>query len=137
MQLRLYVQKVVFFRRSYVQKVFCSEGPMFRRSCVQNILCLEGSRSSEDPLLEGSMFRRSYVQKVLYSVASMFRRPYVQKLLFSGAPMFGMPFINKRPEVLYHPPPIISFCDHKYLKSRLVVAILNFCKITCTFPDGG
>ena len=26
---------------------------------------------------------------------------------------------------------------HKYLKSRLVVAILNFSKITCTFPDGG
>ena len=26
---------------------------------------------------------------------------------------------------------------HKYLKSQLVVAILNFSKITCTFPDGG
>ena len=25
-----------------------------------------------------------------------------------------------------------SFCGHKYLKSRLVVAILNYSKITCT-----
>ena len=24
------------------------------------------------------------------------------------------------------------FCGHKYLKSRIVVAILNFSKITCT-----
>ena len=30
-----------------------------------------------------------------------------------------------------------SFCGHKYLKSQFVVAILNFSKITCTFPDGG
>ena len=28
-----------------------------------------------------------------------------------------------------------NFCGHKYLKSRFVVAILNFSKITCTFPD--
>ena len=30
-----------------------------------------------------------------------------------------------------------SFCGHKYLKCQLVLAILNFSKITCTFPDGG
>ena len=49
----------------------------------------------------------SYVQKVLYSVAPIFRRSYVKMLLFLRAPMFGMSFINKRPEVLYHPPPLI------------------------------
>ena len=32
---------------------------------------------------------------------------------------------------------VTGFCGHKYLKSRLVVAILNFSKITCTFSDGG
>ena len=59
------------FRRSYVQKVLCSEGPMFRRFYVQKVLCSEGSK-----------FRRFYVQKVLYSESSMFRRSYVQKCLF-------------------------------------------------------
>ena len=29
------------FRRSYVQKVLCSEGPMFRRFYVQKVLCAE------------------------------------------------------------------------------------------------
>ena len=29
------------FRRSYVQKVLCSEGPMFRRFYVQKVLCSE------------------------------------------------------------------------------------------------
>ena len=28
-----------------------------------------------------------------------------------------------------------TFCGHKYLKSRFVVAILNFSKSTCTFPE--
>ena len=42
------------FRRSYVQKVLCSEGSMSRRSLVQKVL-----------FSEGSMFRRSYVLKVL------------------------------------------------------------------------
>ena len=43
---------------------------------------------------------------------------------------------NKRPEVLYHPRhKLCCFCDHKYLKSRLVVAILNYSEITCTFQD--
>ena len=49
------------FRRSYVQKVLCSEGSMFRRSFVQKVLCSEGS-----------MFRRSYIQKVLCSEGPMF-----------------------------------------------------------------
>ena len=31
------------FRRFYVQKVLCSEGPMFRRFYIQKVLCLEGS----------------------------------------------------------------------------------------------
>ena len=44
------------FRRSYIQKVLCSEGPLFRRSYVQKVLCSEGS-----------IFRRFYVQKVLCS----------------------------------------------------------------------
>ena len=44
------------FRRSYVQKVLCSEGPLFRRFYVQKILCSEGP-----------IFRRFYVQKVLCS----------------------------------------------------------------------
>ena len=49
-------------RRSYVQKVICSEGPMsdgllFRRSYVRKVL------SSESPvgLLRRSLFRRSYI----------------------------------------------------------------------------
>ena len=52
------------FRRSYVQKVLCSEGPLFRRSYVQKALCSEGS-----------IFRRFYVQKVLCSEI------FVQKVL--------------------------------------------------------
>ena len=52
------------FRRSYVQKVLCSEGPLFRRSYVQKVLCSEGS-----------IFRRFYVQKVLCSEI------FVQKVL--------------------------------------------------------
>ena len=54
------------FRRSYVQKVLCSEGPLFRRSYVQKVLCSEGS-----------IFRRFYVQKVLCSEI------FVQKVLCS------------------------------------------------------
>ena len=50
------------FRRFYVQKVLCTEGPMFRRFYVQKVL-----------YSEGSMFRRSYAQKYL------FRRSYVEK----------------------------------------------------------
>ena len=52
------------FRRSYVQKVLCSEGPLFRRSYVQKVLCSGGS-----------IFRRFYVQKVLCSEI------FVQKVL--------------------------------------------------------
>ena len=52
------------FRRSYVQKVLCSEGPLFTRSYVQKVLCSEGS-----------IFRRFYVQKVLCSEI------FVQKVL--------------------------------------------------------
>ena len=51
------------FRRFYVQKVLCSEGPMFRRFYVQKVL-----------YSEGSMLRRFYVQKYL------FRRSYVLKV---------------------------------------------------------
>ena len=52
------------FRRSYIQKVLCSEGPMFRkylfkRSYIQKVLCSEGP-----------IFR--YIQKVLYSENSLF-----------------------------------------------------------------
>ena len=52
------------FRRSYVQKVLCSEnicskGPIFRRFYVQKVLCSEGP-----------IFR--CVQKVLYSENSLF-----------------------------------------------------------------
>ena len=59
------------FRRSYVQKVLCSEGSMFRRSFVQKVLCSEGS-----------MFRRFYIQKVLCSEGPMFRN------ICSEGPMF-------------------------------------------------
>ena len=31
----------------------------------------------------------------------------------------------------------LSFSGHKYLKSQLAVAFLNFSKITCTFSDSG
>ena len=56
------------FKRFYVQKVLCSEGPMFRkklfkRSYIQKVLCSEGPK-----------FR--YIQKVLYSENSLF---YVEK----------------------------------------------------------
>ena len=46
---------------------------------------------------------------------------------------------NKRSEVLYHPHHKLgySFCGHKYFISRLVVAISNFSKITCTFQMVG
>ena len=53
------------FRRFYIQKVLCSEGPMFRRSYIQKVLCSEGP-----------IFR--YIQKVLYSEHSLF---YVGKNL--------------------------------------------------------
>ena len=59
------------FRRSYVQKVLCSEGSMFRRSFAQKVLCSEGS-----------MFRRFYIQKVLCSEGPMFRN------ICSEGPMF-------------------------------------------------
>ena len=49
---------------------------MFRRFYVQKVLCLEGP-----------MFRRFYVQKVLYSEGSMFRRSYVRNIC-SEDPMF-------------------------------------------------
>ena len=49
------------FRRSYVQKVLYSEGPMFRKKNVQKVL-----------YLEGSMFRRSYIQ--IYSEGPIFRK---------------------------------------------------------------
>ena len=52
------------YRRSYVQKVLCSEGSLFRRFYVQKVLCSEGS-----------IFRRFYVQKVLCSEI------FVQKVL--------------------------------------------------------
>ena len=52
------------FKRSYVQKVLCSEGPLFRRSYVQNVLCSEGS-----------IFRSFYVEMVLCSEI------FVQKVL--------------------------------------------------------
>ena len=54
------------FRRSYVQKVLCSAGPLFGRFYVQKVLC------SECPI-----FRRFYVQKVLCSEI------FVQKVLCS------------------------------------------------------
>ena len=82
------------FRRSYVERVLCSEnicseGPIFRWShiqkilcseiCVQKVLYTEGPICSEDPIfrnicLEGSISRRSYVQKVLYSEDPLLRR---------------------------------------------------------------
>ena len=66
------------FRRSYVQKVLCSEG-----------LCLEDV-----------MFSSFYVHKVLYSVASMFKRSYVQNVLFqkvlcSEGPMLRISYVQK------------------------------------------
>ena len=66
------------FRRSYVQKVLCSEniyskGSMFRKIYIQKILCSEG------PIFRKYLFKRSYIEKVLYSV--MFRRSYIQKSL--------------------------------------------------------
>ena len=64
------------FRRSYVQKVRCSEGSMFRRSFVQKVLCSESS-----------IFRRFYIQKVLCSEGPMVRNicsegPMVRKYVF-------------------------------------------------------
>ena len=61
------------FRRFYIQKVLCSEGPIFRRSYVQKVLCSEKNYS------KGLIFRRFYVQKVLNS--DIFRRSYIQKIL--------------------------------------------------------
>ena len=70
------------FRRSYVQKVLCSEGPLFRRSYVQKVLY--------------STFRRFYVQKVLCSEI------FVQKVLcleskgdYLSVP-FGHTTLNRR-----------------------------------------
>ena len=42
--------------------------------------------------------------------------------------------LYKRPEVLHHPPPLIrlQFLRSQIIKSRLVVAILNFSKFSCT-----
>ena len=85
------------FRRSYVQKVLCSEnicseGPMFRWYHIQKIIC------SESPMSE------IFVQKVLYSKgpicskdtifrnicleSSISRRSYVQKVLYSEDPFY-------------------------------------------------
>ena len=52
------------FRRPYIQKVICSEGPIFRKK----------------------MFKRSYIQKVLCSEGSIFR--YIQKVLYSENSLF-------------------------------------------------
>ena len=74
------------FRRSHIQKVLCSEGPMFRKylfrkSFVQMVLYSEGPICSEDPIfrnicLEDSISGRSYVEKILYSEDPLFRRSY-------------------------------------------------------------
>ena len=58
------------FRRFYVQKVLCSEGPIFRRSYVQKVLCSENICSKGSICSEGPIFR--YIQKVLYSENSLF-----------------------------------------------------------------
>ena len=49
------------------------EGPIFRRSYVQKVLCSENIY----------LFRRSYVQLVFYSEVPMFEKSYVQKVLYS------------------------------------------------------
>ena len=68
------------FRRSYIQKVLCSEGSMFRRSYIQKVLCSEG------PVFRKKMFKRSYVQKVLCSEGPIFR--YIQKIIYSENCLF-------------------------------------------------
>ena len=52
------------FKRFYVQKVLCSEGPMFRKF----------------------FFKRSYIQKVLCSEGPIFR--YIEKVLCSENSLF-------------------------------------------------
>ena len=66
------------FRRSYIQKVICSESPMFRN------ICLEGPK-----LRSSYMFRRSYIQKYL------FERFYIKKVLCSEGPIFRRSFVQK------------------------------------------
>ena len=61
-------------KRSYVQKVLCSEGPIFRRFYVQKVLCSE------------KMAKRSYIQKVLCSEGPILR--YIQKVLYSENSLF-------------------------------------------------
>ena len=63
------------FKRFYVQKVLCSEGPIFRRSYVQKVICSEKN-----------LFKRSYIQKVLCSEGLIFR--YIQKVLYSENSLF-------------------------------------------------
>ena len=79
------------FRRSYVQKVLYSEGPMFRkylfkRSYIQKVLCSEGP-----------IFR--YIQKVLYSENSLF---YVGKNVHFSVSSKLQCKITKQPPILAH-----------------------------------
>ena len=53
----------------------CSKGSMFRRFYVQKVLCSEG------PMFRKYLFKRSYIQKVLGSEGPIFR--YIQKVLYS------------------------------------------------------
>ena len=91
--------KGAIFRRSYVQRVLCSEnicseGPMFKRSHIQKILCSESPMfrniCSEGPILRRSyMFRRSYIQKYLFG------RFYIQKFLCLEGLIFRRSFVQK------------------------------------------
>ena len=88
------------FRRSYLQKVLCSENicsesPMFRWSHIQKILCSE-SPMFRNICLEGPILRRSYMFKRSYIQKYLFGRFYIQKLLCSEGPIFRRSFLFRR-----------------------------------------
>ena len=86
------------FRRSYIQKVLCSESPMFRkylfrRSYVQMV------SYSEDPMFRKSyvqkyLFKRSYTQKVTYVQKTLYSAVFVWKVLYPEGPMFRRSYIQ-------------------------------------------
>ena len=77
------------FRRSFVQKVLCSEGPLFRRSYVQDFFM------SYVLFLENPMFRRSYVKTCSMFRRSLFGMFCVQKGLCSEYPIFSRSYVLK------------------------------------------
>ena len=98
----IWIRKIVHQGTSYSFMIaLYLEGPMFRRSYVQKVLC------SENICSETLLFRRSYVWKVLYSEGpvfrrSLFRRAYVgthSHLSFSGIKTF---FISVHFTFLFH-----------------------------------